>query len=304
MNGIRKFREILYAPLRRGLDTNHDIGKSIFLAGCGRSGTTWLSEILNADRRFRYIFEPFNKQKTKAWSRLQFHQYLPRSACEPEIRAIASRILSGRVHNGWMDSQNKKLIASHRLVKDTRANLMLGWLRENFPEMPVVLLTRHPLAVTMSRMKLGWGPALSIDDIAAQPELVANHLAPYMGKLAEIGRDEFSMQIANWCISHLVPLRELDSTEYCLVRYESLVLDPHAELARVFDHLNLGLGPVHKGRLERASATASGSTRRILDYKALVRPWEDRLPKEQVSRAADIVDDFGLSQFLASLPTG
>jgi hypothetical protein len=303
MSQIHKFREILTAPLRRGFETNHDIRNTVFLAGCGRSGTTWLSEILNADGRYRYIFEPFNRQKTAVWSQCHFHQYLPRAASEPEILHVAASILSGRVHSRWVDSQNHKLIASRRLVKDTRANLMLGWMRGNFPEMPIILLTRHPLAVTMSRMKLGWGPAMSIQDIAAQPDLLANHLAPYTGLLERLADDEFSMQIANWCISHMVPLKELDSAEYCLLRYESLILDPEAALARVFDYLGLPLTQIHKDRLERASATASRSTRRARDQDALSRPWKNKLPEDQIRRAADIIEDFGLSSFLEILPT-
>ena len=304
MSQIRKIREMLSAPLRRGFETNHQIRNTVFLAGCGRSGTTWLSEILNADGRYRYIFEPFNRQKTSIWSRCHFHQYLPRSASEPELFDIVSRVLSGRVHSRWIDSQNHKFIASRRLVKDTRANLMLGWMRANFPEMPIVLLTRHPLAVTLSRMKLGWGPAMSFQDLAAQPDLMANHLMPYVDLLEKLDDDEFSMQIANWCISHLVPLKELDHSEYCLVRYESLILDPQAELTRAFDYLGLPLAPIHESRLERASATASRSTRRSLDYEALARPWMGNLSSEKIAKAERIIEDFGLSSLLTPQPAG
>ena len=48
----------LYVDLEKG-----DHRSSVFLAGSGRSGTTWLSEIINHRRGYRYVFEPFNPRE-------------------------------------------------------------------------------------------------------------------------------------------------------------------------------------------------------------------------------------------------
>jgi hypothetical protein len=290
----------LGAPLRHGVQTNHDIGRTVFLAGSGRSGTTWLSEILNADGRYHYFFEPFNNRKTPAWRGFAFRQYLPRGTSNEQARVVAERILSGRLHSAWIDSQNKAFISSHRLVKDIRANLMLGWLREEFPEMPMVLLTRHPLAVTLSREKLGWGPG-SLEALESQPELMRRHLEPHRELLQRLSDDPFSMQIANWCIEHLVPLAELREGEFCLVQYESLVRAPENELIRLFGYLGRQLSDEHKNRIGRASATASRGTRQSLDSARLLRPWEGKISASRERQAADIVAAFGLSWLLTGI---
>lgn len=284
--------------MRHGIQTNHDIARTVFLAGCGRSGTTWLSEILNADRYYHYLFEPFNNKKTPAWRDFAYRQYLPRGVANARARTAAEGILSGRVHSAWIDSQNQAFLSADRLVKDTRANLMLGWLRDEFPDMPVVLLTRHPLAVTLSREKLGWGPGVSVEDLERQPELMERHLEPHGPLLASLSGDDFSMQIANWCIEHLVPLAELGDGEFCLVQYESLVRAPEDELLRLFTYLGRDLSDAHRSRLLRASATASRGTRQSLDAARLLRPWAGRLSADHERRASDIVAAFGLEWLL------
>ena len=59
------------SPIRRRfgmrlvIDRDRDYRSSVLLAGTGRSGTTWVSEIINHRNEYRYVFEPFNHQKLR-----------------------------------------------------------------------------------------------------------------------------------------------------------------------------------------------------------------------------------------------
>ncbi|HZM95343.1 MAG TPA: hypothetical protein VFB92_18065 [Vicinamibacterales bacterium] len=56
-------------PIRRRIgqrlviDRDADHRKSIFLAGTGRGGGTWLSEIINQNNEYRLVFEPFHPKR-------------------------------------------------------------------------------------------------------------------------------------------------------------------------------------------------------------------------------------------------
>lgn len=289
--GVRK-------TLLRGWETNHDVTNAVFLAGCGRSGTTWLSEIINADRSFRYMFEPFNSMKTAEWREFAYRQYLPRYIRNERALAAATAILSGQVHNEWVDCQNRVLLASRRLVKDIRANLLLGWLKQNFPTMRLVVLIRHPLAVTVSRVRLGWEPALSLDCIRAQPALIEDFLRPHMAKLERWAADPFALQIANWCIENLVALSQLKEGEYCLVTFEALVSNPEVELDRVFKYLGMSLTCRHRQRLGVPSAMASYQTWEEGNRRRLLRPWENRVSASQLETMETVVTEFGMMALL------
>ena len=44
------------------LDTDKRLENTVLVAGSGRSGTTWLAQILNFRKEFRMIFEPMTRK--------------------------------------------------------------------------------------------------------------------------------------------------------------------------------------------------------------------------------------------------
>src|SRR6516165_9942427 len=48
----------------------------VFLAGTGRSGTTWVSHFINYRNEYRYIFEPFPSPKANICTAFRYRQYL------------------------------------------------------------------------------------------------------------------------------------------------------------------------------------------------------------------------------------
>ena len=47
------------------LDFCKDQKNVVFISGVGRSGTTWLTELINYNHRYRILFEPFHNKKVK-----------------------------------------------------------------------------------------------------------------------------------------------------------------------------------------------------------------------------------------------
>ena len=139
------------------LELNQDFKNSIFLAGVGRSGTTWVADIINCNNDHRYIHEPFHPYRVKEARNFQYIHYLRPENRETRYLEPAKAVLSGRIRNRWTDSDNKKIFARKRLIKDIRANLLLKWIHANFHGMPIILLFRHPCAVANSWLRLGWG---------------------------------------------------------------------------------------------------------------------------------------------------
>ena len=57
------------------IDTGN-IKNTIFIAGSGRSGTTWLMEMINYKNQFRPIFEPFHNKYNSLLKNWKYRQYL------------------------------------------------------------------------------------------------------------------------------------------------------------------------------------------------------------------------------------
>lgn len=269
------------------VDSNRDLRNSTFLAGSGRSGTTWLSEVINYRRDHRYIFEPFNPEKVSICRHFRSKQYLRPDDKREEFIEPARKILSGGLRNGWTDRFHRVFIARRRLIKDIRANLLLGWMRANFPEMRIVLLLRHPYAVVASRLALGWRDNLA--ETMEQEDLVADYLSPVEDEIRS-ARDDFERHLFLWCIDNYVPLAQFSPGEIQVAFYENLLVSPEKELQSLFTFLGGRVDERVYGQMYRPSPSSREDTKRALDG------WRNSVSKAQIRRAGEILGLFGLDR--------
>lgn len=217
------------------LDLGGRLEDTVLVAGTGRSGTTWLANIINYDNTFRLIFEPFRDDKVDLAKPFAYRRYLrPNERGEVYLRAM-DKILRGRFRNSWTDQFNRRWIARRRLIKAIRVNLLLKWIKVHFPPVRIVLLLRHPCAVASSQTRVGW--EVNLERLFLHQEnLMADHLAPFVPALKGAA-DSFQRSVLLWCVETYIPLRLLRQDEYCLVFYESLLLHPRLEIERLFSFL-------------------------------------------------------------------
>jgi Sulfotransferase family len=261
---------------------------SVFLAGSGRSGTTWLSGIIKRGGGYRYVFEPFNPGKVRAFRHFNTKQYLRPDDAREEFLGPARLALTGALRDPWTDRFNTRIFARRRLIKDIRANLLLAWMRANFPGMPMVLLLRHPCAVVASRLALGWRD--NLDETMDQEELVEDFLLPVEDEI-RAASDDFERHLFLWCIDNFVPLKQFGPGEIHLTFYENLLADPETELKSLFDSLGETLDEDVLDDLGRPSPLS----RKDAPVPSL-DGWRARVDTNQLKRAGEILKLFGLDR--------
>lgn len=286
----------LSSPLH--LDFGGDHRDTVFVAGSGRGGTTWLAEmILRLDGGYRYVFEPFFPARVPLARPFGYRRYVRPGDQPPELLDSANRVLSGWTRGPWTDRFNRRLVARRRLVKEIRANLFLGWLAVNFPQMPVILLLRHPCAVALSRMKLGWRSRL--EEFAAQPDLVEDFLSPVLEETRL--STEFERHVFAWCVENLVPLTQLGRGQAHLVFYENLCQSPEEELRGIFEYL--GSGPVKvPTEALRSPSAQSREESAVISGGDRIQGWQSELSGDQTRRATQILAAFGLDAVYGDSP--
>ena len=292
-----KIKSKLYTSYCIDYSTNYK--NSVFLAGTGRSGTTWVSNLINYRNNYRYIFEPFEPKQVYICRDFNPKQYIRPSYKQEFFLNPVTTVLNGKVKSYWSDRFNQKIITNKRLIKSVRANLFLKWLRENFPQLPIILLIRHPCAVAYSRVKLDWGT--SLNKYLVQEDLMEDFLNPFEQEIrqAEIfyqkHRSIWENSIFTWCIEHYIPLKQLKREDIYIVFYEDFCTNPKIELDRIFAYINNKYDERVFAQFTKASQLSRKDSA-VNRGESLINSWKNFVTDEQKKRAVEIIGMFNLER--------
>ena len=64
--------------------------------GDGRSGTTWVADIINHDKRYREMFEPFHPNRVTDMDFILTHQYMRKDENNGKLELLAKDIFVGK----------------------------------------------------------------------------------------------------------------------------------------------------------------------------------------------------------------
>jgi hypothetical protein len=283
---IRIFRSRFY------IHTSNDLRQSIFLAGTGRSGTTWLAEMIDYQIPSRLMFEPFFLNKIFPASRFHLFQYMRPEQEDRELYNYAHEVLTGKIRDQRIDWHNKRLFTHSRIIKEIRANLFLKWLHDRFPQVPLVFVIRHPCAVALSRKELGWDTDADIEPFLRQENLIADYLENKLDLIHSLKTD-IEKHALVWSISNLVPLSQFEPDELNTVFYENLCLKPEYELAKVFKVLDQRHLYITGMDVQRPSVTTT-LTSAVVTGEDKVSRWKSHLKSSEIDSILNIVQEFGL----------
>lgn len=273
------------------LDRGGDHRDTFFVAGTERSGTTWLADLINSRKQFRLIFEPFWANRVPECKSFSAQQYLRPDNSSPEFLDSARKILSGSLRNLWFDKYHRAFVSKKRIVKDVRANLLLGWLAAHFTDMPIVLIVRHPCAVASSQKQARHRFGNLKDHFLNQSKLIEDYLEPFLGMVENLSTP-FEERVFRWCIQTFVPLKQFNIDQIHVVFYEELCARPEEALEPLFRYLELPFDFTELDLLVPSPVSRSDSA--VVTGESLVDKWRDFVTSAEISSAMKILQSFGL----------
>jgi hypothetical protein len=209
-----------------------------------------------------------------------------------EFFAFTQKVFSGDIRNRWIDRYNEQLFPKYRLIKEIRANLALKWLHDHFPQVPIIFLMRHPCAVVLSRLELGWATDKDIENFLVQPDLATDFLRETMDFIRKAKTDEEKHAII-WSVTNLIPLKQFKPGELKMVYYEDLCVQPEIELSAIFASIGQKYQSVGTEKINQPSQTARGSSA-VVSGTNKVTNWKKRLSQSQVEKILRVVKEFDL----------
>ena len=203
----------------------------------GRTGGTWVSQLINFDRSYRLMFEPASREYLMVTRELlpmlrdNRLQYIRPFVDRSRTRAPCRRGDHGPLSSKDLTDQynyTPRIVFKKRLIKETKSNLYAKWLHEALPRHAhLLLLVRHPILVdqlsrqpeyfdhalppranvrrrTKLRERTREYKALTL----SQPELMQDFLEPFRAVI-ESATSVFAQRMVVWCIQNYVPLHQV-----------------------------------------------------------------------------------------------
>jgi hypothetical protein len=296
------------------LETNHDLSRTALVLGSGRSGTTWLAEMLARQGRTRILFEPFHPCWVPA--RAELPLFLDPANSDETFKRAAKWVFVGRIRNRQIDQICAGRLPRARVVKDIHTGNLLPWYRAQFPGIPIVFVVRHPIAASSSRLRTAsfYGVGAYLESDAGRRFAEASPVAEWLPLYDHYRQhsDELIRLVAEWCIENAYPLATLKAGDEPPVFYEDVVMDPLFHLGRIADRCKSALGPSATEGLKiadvrRPSAkdwfgTAAAAQDSRQWERALGR-WRDQISNSRIDECMRVLADFGLDGFYGDGPT-
>jgi hypothetical protein len=287
----RRIKHLTYSRLYQ--DRYRELGRSLLVAGMARSGTTWLGSIISSQGPNRLMFEPFNPWPTGALRSQHYILYKRPQDEDANLELFCNHLFSGRIRNSWIDREIDHLFPKGRVVKAVRANLILGWLRQNFSDVSQVLIIRHPCAVVSSWLQLGWSPDRDFVAMLEQPKLVGDFFADKLESIQQFQTLEERIAFV-WCANYLVPLCQPRTEKLHIVFYEYLITQPEIEIPKLFKAVNRSYDVSIFQSLDKPSSTTSKQKSGAANLTERVVGRYKNLNAEQVQRVLSVVENFDL----------
>ncbi|MEZ4802532.1 MAG: sulfotransferase family protein [Gelidibacter sp.] len=202
--------------------------KHIIILGSARSGTSWFSEIIALQHRYRLLFEPEHETNTPK-GKLICDRYITDCKSSNAINNYLKQVFSNRVNSDWIAQlSNRKwkrhlwpVIPKKFIIKFVRCNLAASYFSEFF-DIPVIFIIRNPYDVIASQRRVQFPWLYDLHWFKHQNELCDVIHENYNFDLRfEKEKSDFEILCLRWCIENSVPLLG-ENKKFEIFKYEEI----------------------------------------------------------------------------------
>lgn len=201
--------------------------KHLIIVGSARSGTSWFSELIALQHRYRMLFEPDHEFNTKH-GKLICDRFMTSQMNNSAIDGYLKRVFSNRVDCDWIGQiSNRKwkrhlwpLIPKKYIIKFVRCNLSAHYMADRF-KIPVVFIIRNPYEVLASQRRVKFPWLYDLSWFESQDFLCDLLVKTYGYDLRkQQNLTDLEKLCIRWCIENSVPFLNDGDTAFEVYKYE------------------------------------------------------------------------------------
>lgn len=212
------------------------------------------------------------------------------------MRGFLEAVLDGRLRfrSQWNPLDPDYSPKVRRLVvKDFNTKPLLREIDDWF-DLDMVYLVRHPAASARSVMGRGWGntAATLLDDDEYCGRILTPAQRAFCRRVVE-GDGELEGLVVEWCLENAIPLDAARERDWLLLTYEELAARPGRVAGLLADRLDLPDPGRMRERAERPSKTTRERSRAEIEERGSIAPvtrWMEETSEAERERVQEIFD--------------
>lgn len=267
----------------------------VFILWDWRSGTTWITNIINSQVYYKEFFEPFHPiywsaELSKFWSR-----YITPE--ENELQKI-QKLIEWKIKNPRKDmSPSCDPSTENTLIKDIHCYLNFHWIYENFPHIKPIIIIRNPFATAISKYSTKswwWEDELTL---LLEKDIQNKFFSQYKNVIKKYGsQDDYVIkQILIWCLKYTLLLHSIPKKSQFIVRYEDLCLNFESEVSAIKSYIS---NPEITWSNRYHPSIVTKKTQDQLKKHSQIYEWKKLVSEDQLLIWKEIISLFGLNMFL------
>lgn len=304
VSGIQTLKAVVKRSMTRHRQSH---GRNILIFSTARSGTTWLTELLATQDRFKIVNEPFNLRQPVNQENLGIETWddLLKPENRPSMKTYLESFIAGTDrdlrYNRPTPFSDKWHFRTTRIIFKIlfAGEDSVNWFRELL-NARVVLLLRHPIPVSLSREEL---PRLHSFLKPPYSDHFRHEQKAFAQSVVDRG-DELETAVLDWCLQNAVRLRSAEP-DWLVLGYEQLVLEPEIVIPIIADRLEFSKPEKMLDRLYTPSGStwkSSDESKELLrdpetirqNRRGLVERWKSIVSKQEESRLLAILEAFDI----------
>ena len=283
--------------------------RNILIFGSGRSGTTWLAEIISKIAGVSLIDEPLKFSSSHHIKKIGLSgwgQFVPVGYNNwIDLNNLFENILLGTWFNpNHIQNQSIKAVwkSSFFVIKFIRANLLLPWLIErHFLRKPIFLI-RNPLSVISSQLKHpGWGlnKKLKLDKAYSIPEFTFyNEFYSRYNQEHEKARYLDELLAIHWKMENeYIITHPNHNEEWIEIQYENILARPNEILTKICNDIDLPDARINEFSVRKPSS----STINVRNQLSPNLKWKEHLNSNQIERIYLVLRDSPLIKYFPEI---
>lgn len=286
--------------------SKHDpnLGKPIYIFSTRRSGSTLLMRMIYSQPNVSFIDQPLSpwryapcqEQLSTLHSMGRFIDLDPEE--EQVLRDLFSDIYRGkqRLHSQWNPLDPAFSFRVNRLVlKMLNAKPLMDWFTCTL-DAEIVYLVRHPIPVAMSILNRSWectAKAFLTHAGFRERFLTENQVVKAQDVLENGSLLEH--YVLEWCLENTYPLHVFGERSWLTLTYEELIMRPQRVSKLICRTFTLPDPERMVAQVSKPTKTTVGHSRKDIrreDGRHLVTRWYVTLAKDEIERAAEVIDLF------------